>query len=259
MKKADLIARVHRRLAGESKARGEKAFLGFFVEYLRRLNIDYDKKYDFYNLTPYLPQIIGDAFEEFRTSEDEWVMSYRAEFEEDTDSEVPNLMQIGECYSVFRSIEISALGNLFSDIVGDGYLGHKISSYLNAEMTTLQLYIDKFLRVVYRKGLYDLVKDASGGMGGTFGGVELRCFISAGRVMFTFARKVDESEISVTFIAEDGDPNAYSAGVQSVLATLPECMAMIDEVIANWSPDRGEQARMFVSWDSVMLDVVAAT
>ena len=153
-------------------------------------------------------------------------------------------MQIGEGGDVFRSIGIvNLLAHLFCDIVGNGYPGHQISSYLNAEMNTLKLYIDKFLRVVYRKGLYDLVKDAGGGMGGTFGEVKLRCFISAGHVIFTFARNVEESEISVTFIAEDGDPNAYGAGVQSVFATLPECMAMIDDVIAGWPTDGVEQAR----------------
>ena len=35
-------------------------------------------------------------------------------------------------------------------------------------------------------------------------------------------------------------------------ATLPECMAMIDDVIASWPTDEDEQAWMFVSSDSVI-------
>ncbi len=250
--------RVRRQLARDAKTRGETAFLAFFLEHLRRLEIEHDEKYDFYYLTPYLPQIIGDAFEEFRTSEEEWIAIHRAEFERETRHPVPNLTTIGDGDNVFRSIEIGALANLFRDITEMPHVETAITSYLNAEMSTLQLYIDKFLRHVYRKGLYDLVKDAGGGMGGRFGEVELRCFISAGRAMFTFARPIDDNEISVTFIAEDGDPNAYSAGIQSVFATLPECIAMIEEVIAHWPTDGDEQARVFTHSDSVMLDVVAA-
>jgi hypothetical protein len=259
MKKVELIASVRRQLGREAKTRGETAFLGFFAEYLRRLEIEHDEKYDFHYLTPYLPQIIGDAFEDFRTNDADWATGFRIGYESETGYYVPNLMQIGDGDNVFRSIVTTNLGILFREITEMNHVEGAITSYLNAEMATLQLFVDKFLRLVYRKGLYDLViKTGGGGMNGRFGDVDLRCFITAGRVMFTFARQVGESETSVTFIAEDGDPNAYSAGIQSALAPLSECMAMIDEVIANWPSDGDEQAKQFTSSDSVMIDVMAA-
>lgn len=258
MKKADLILLARNRLAGEARTKGEKAFLSFFIEYLRRLDIAHDEKYDFYQLDSYLPQIVGDAFEEFRTSEADWVVSYRKKFEREVEHRVPNLTDIGDSDSIHRALEINTLGYLFRDITGCDRVKHQIEAYLNAEMATLQLYVDKFLRLVYRNGLYNLVKDVGGGMSGRFGEVDLRCFITAGRVMFTFARQVGDSEIDVTFIAEDGDPNAYSAGVQSVCATLPECIAMINEVIDNWPTDGDEQARLFTRNESVTVDVLAA-
>ena len=42
--KKDLIARVRRQLASEANTKCEKAFFGFFVEYLRRLDIEDDEE-----------------------------------------------------------------------------------------------------------------------------------------------------------------------------------------------------------------------
>lgn len=247
MLKDELIARIRTRLAGEERTRGEKAFLGFFVEYLRRLDIKRYEESGFRNILDYLPQIVGDAFEDFRTSKAEWVESYRAEYEKETGSPVPCLQQIGVTDLLARCGTIITLSFLFRDIVGEERMRDQLDSYLNAESRTIQLYIDKFLRLVYRRGLFDLIKDASGGFTGKFGEVDLRCYICAGRVMFTFARSNSQGAdgMQVSFVAEDGDQAAYTAGLQSVCASLSECIAMIDEVTANWPSDKAEQARQF--------------
>jgi hypothetical protein len=261
MLKDELIARIRTRLAGEERTRGEKAFLGFFVEYLRRLDIKRYEQGGFRTILDYLPQMVGDAFEDFRTSEAEWVLSYRIEYESATERPVPNLQQIGASELLVRSCAIVSLSFLFRDIVGEERMREQLDSYLNAESRVLQLYIDKFLRLVYRKGLFNLIKDESGGFAGKFGEVSLRCYICAGRVMFTFARSNSQGadDIQVSFLAEDGDQLAYTAGVQSVCASLSECMAMIDEVIAYWPIDKAGQARQFAQSNDVFFALPTET
>ncbi len=106
-------------------------------------------------------------------------------------------------------------------------------------------------------------------MSGTFGKTDLRTFCTAGRTMFTFARRMPGKsgiylggelvktlpyqELSVSFVAEDNDPTALSAGLQSVHATLPEAMALIEDVIKAWPSEKRAQKKVFADSASVSI------
>ncbi len=247
MTKDELIAQIRLRLAGEARTRGEKAFLGYFVEYLRRLDLKHWERYGFRSLIDYLPQIIGDAFELLRTGNEEWVTSYRREFRIDTEQEVPCLQQVGVTNLIYRSLVVNHLSFLFKELLNYEGIRFDIDAYFNAETRTLQLYFDKFIRDVYRNGLFTIITGQSGGFKGVFGNTELRCHALAGRVMFTFTRTdgSDEDVANVSFVAEDEDDTGYSAGLQSVNTTLVEGVTMITEVINVWPTNKDEQELMF--------------
>lgn len=257
MKKLELIQKLQQRLLGKTNMRGDKAFLNFFIDYLQRLEIDHEKRFDFWRIDAHLPQIIADAFEEFRTSAEEWVIVHRRAYEVNTEHHVPDLTNVGD--GIDRALVVQSLQYLFKEALGNDWIAPQLDAYLNAESYVLQKSFDKFLRHVYRKGLYELIThDTKRGMDGQFGKTQLRTFVTAGRIMFTFARPGKKDEISVSFVAEDGDPDGYSAGTQSVFATLSEAIAMIEDVIANWPSDQSEQAAVFNANEAVTIDVIAA-
>ncbi|HLM83628.1 MAG TPA: hypothetical protein VK254_00230 [Candidatus Bathyarchaeia archaeon] len=258
MKKPELIARLRQRLLTGGKNKSEDPFVKFFIDYLTLLVITHDEKYDHWHIDHYLPQIVADAYELLRTSEEEWVVMYRLNYEKLTEHEVPNLLEIGATDGIYRAIVAETLGWLFKEVVGHDHMKDVFDEYLNAQSNALMGTFDKFLRQVFRRGLYDLIegKDARG-MSGKFSETDLRTYVIAGRLAFTFAKKQGEDEISVTFVAEDSDPNAYSAGIQSVYATLPECMVMIEDVIRLWPSDKVVQAQVFGDNAAVKLDAVA--
>lgn len=73
-------------------------------------------------------------------------------------------------------------------------------------------------------------------MSGKFGETELRTFITAGRIMFTFARR--KKGESVSFIGEEGDPLCLSAGLQSVQTDFRTALDIIEDVIKHWPQDQ---------------------
>ncbi len=259
MKKAELIEKIENALATrEFRTKGDEPFLQFFLEYLRRLKINHDEKYDFYNVSPYLPQITGDAFDVLKNSDEEWVAVFRESYEMETERPVPSLLAVGESDTVDRVLRTQAIGFLLKDIVGN-YMEASCDAYLNAQGHVLQQFFDKFAREVYRCGLYEIIQQERGrGMSGVFGKTELRTFVMAGRLMFTFARKIEGGELTVSFLAEDDDPDIYSAGLQSVCAPLIDCLNMIEDVVRHWPKDEAERRDVFLGNSKVTLDVIAA-
>ncbi|MEK7508239.1 MAG: hypothetical protein AAB568_00065 [Patescibacteria group bacterium] len=98
----------------------------------------------------------------------------------------------------------------------------------------------------------------------------MRTFISAGRVMFTFARRkkgktvyqgfhgeeiarLPYREDSVSFVGEDGDPLCLSAGIQSVHADLKTALDIIEDVIKHWPADAQKQAKLYKASSDVSI------
>jgi hypothetical protein len=154
----------------------------------------------------------------------------------------------------------TTLGFMLREITGQDWVEHQIDTYCNAQKYVLQQTFDKFLRQVYRQGLGEMIdKCNKARMSGKFGETELRTFITAGRIMFTFARRIDKNkdsyykkegelycnEWSVSFVGEDGDPLCLSTGIQSVYANFRTAFDMIEDAIKHWSSDPKEQKKLY--------------
>jgi hypothetical protein len=265
MHKKELISGLKRFVAtnrtDEVRWRGQRAFADFLVHYLENLQIPYDERYDFGTIEPHLPELMVDAFELLRTGTDEAIVGFRQAYEAEVGHEVPNITDLGASnISDQGSAVQTTLGFMLREVIGQDWIKDRIDTYCNAQKYVLQQIFNKFLRLVYRKGLGKMAdKCDKRGMSGKFGETELRTFITAGRIMFTFARRIDRrknsyykkdgelycNEWSVSFVGEDGDPLCLSAGVQSVYGDFRTVLDMIEDVIKHWPQDTKEQKRLY--------------
>lgn len=262
MKKPELITAL-REFSRSTKHRwkGQIVLALFLADWLERLKIDHDQKYDLWQIEPHIPQLVVDAMEDLRIGTEDYVVRHREEYEKDTGEKVPNLTEVGESDIVRQDLTIQIIGFMLGEIVKEGpNIEQELKAYANAQRHVLQLTFDEFLRLVFRRGLYALInKTAERGMSGMFGDTYLRIGVIAGRTMFTFARRfpgqtvyndehgkelwrVPYREISVSFVAEDNDPTALSAGIRSVHATFAEAMTMMKDVIKGWPTEPEKQA-----------------
>ena len=242
---------------------GQKAFANFLIHRLENLQIPHDEKYDFWTIEHHLPELMVDAFEQLRAGTDEITTRFRQEYEAETGHEVPNIIDLGASNVLDQGYAVqTTLGFMLKEITGQDWVEHKIDTYCNAQKYVLQQTFDKFLRLVYRQGLGEMAdKFDKRGMSGKFGKTELRTFIMAGRVMFTFARRekgktgvyangklvhtTPYQENNVSFVGEDGDPLCLSAGLQSVQTDFRTALDMIEDVIKHWSSDKKEQKKLY--------------
>ena len=261
MKKADVLRRLSDHLEfGEIRWKGDRSFAKFFRWWLRRLAIPADEKYSFYDLTPFLPQLAVNAWEEMRIGTDAETIGFRNGYESEVERPMPRLMVLDE--DILEQFSaVSCIGRVLQAAAEDQErMKGAVDTYCRAQHHAIQGVFDKFLREVYGKGLFEIIRDdRARGMKGKFGATELRTWVCAGRTMFTFARpKKKGDEVSITFIAGDDDALALEAGIQSVYATLPTAMDMIEEVIRQWPKEKQKQLAKFRGDDNVAPDVVHA-
>lgn len=268
MKKKELIERLKGLSRKNLGWRGQRPFVNFLIYYLEGLNIPNDEKYDFWHLDPFIPQVMIDAFEQLRLGTDEQTAKFRRSYELEVGHKVPNITDIGASNILDQCNTVqTTLSFMLEDVMGDKGVRYKIDAYCNAQRHVLMQFFDKFLRSVYRQGMYQVIRECNkSGMSGKFGETELRTFLMAGRVMFTFARKIDPkkdnhykdgdeircNEWSVSFVGEDGDPLGLSAGIQSVHANLHISLNLIEEVIEKWPQSKAKQKKIFKPADKIV-------
>lgn len=237
--------------------KGQRAFADFFAHWLRNLKIPSDEKYDFWRIEPYLPQLAVDAFDALRTGTDEDTVQFRKDYEAETGHEVPNITDPGASHILHQGSAVqTTLGFMLRDITGNEWVACDVDAYCNAQMHLLQQTFDKFLRLVYRKGLGEMADKCSGlKMCGKFGKTELR----TDRIIFTFAKRINKNkpnyykqgkglhynEWAVSFVGTDEDPLYLSAGIHSVDCDLRTALDMINEVIKHWPADVKQQNKLF--------------
>lgn len=261
MKKTVLVEAIRKGIAFKViTSKTGLAFLPYFAEYLERLKIPYDEKYDFWRIDDYMPEIIVAAFEQMRTGTDPLAQKYAARYKAQmSGEEVPNITDLGTTYGLEQVSAISSIASDIATLMAQPWLKDKIETYCFGQRTVLQQTFDKFSRRVYQRGLSKIVGSFGGrGMNGKFGKTELRKYDLAGRIMFTFARKKGDEEVNVSFVGEDGDPLLLSAGEQSCNASFREALDMIEEVILRWPLEPLLQKKIFKGNSDVKLDVVAA-
>lgn len=248
MKKQELIKGLQD-FVDRDKAewKGQRVFSQFLIEYLRRLDIPHDKKYDIWQIDHHLPQLMVDAFVELRTGTDDYVGPFREMHEAETGRKVPNVTDLGENSILDQSSTVqTTIGFLLKEVTGLGWIEYKVDTYCNAQKHVLQQTFDKFLRQVYRQGMFEIIRKCKlKGMSGIFNETTLRSYVLAGRAMFTFARGNNGHEISVSFIAQDGDRLGLSAGIQSVRANFYSALSMIEDVVDCWPDDEKQQLDTF--------------
>lgn len=262
MHKKELIAGLKRFITQhQGVSKGQRAFANFLVQYLENLKIPSDEKYDFWRIEPHLPGLMVDAFEQLRTGTDEQTVRFRQAYETETGHEVPNITDLGESNILEQGMAVqSTLGFMLKEVTGQDWVEHQIDTYCNAQKYVLQQTFGKFVRLVYRQGLGEMTEKCDKrGMSGKFDETEFRTFVTAGRIMFTFARRIDKSknsyykkdgelycnEWSVSFVGDDSDPLCLSAGIQSVYGDFRTVLDMIEDVIKHWSQDSKEQKKLY--------------
>lgn len=247
--------------------KGQCAFASFLIHYFENLDLFDHEKYDFWRIEPYLPELMVDAFEQLRTGTDEITVKFRKEYEEETGHEVPNIIDLGASNLLEQVSAVqTTLGFMLKEVTGQDWVEHEIDKYCNAQRHVLQQTFGKFVRLVYRRGMFSIVsKSEIRGTGGKFGDTELRTFVTAGRIMFTFARRIDKNkpshyakgdgvicnEDSVSFVASEDNPLCLEAGLLSVHADFRTALDMIEDVIKHWPSDEKEQQTLFASNDKI--------
>lgn len=261
MHKQELIDRLKRYTTKNTQWRGQKSFAEFLIHYLSKLEIPVDEQYSFWDIDYYLPKIMVSAFEELRTGTDEQTVKFRELHETACGHPVPNITDIGSSNLLDQAFSVQVLLDfLLQEVTEQKWIGNNVERYCNAQTYVLKQTFDKFTRLVYRRDMYNLINACKlQGMSGKFGNVELRTHVSAGRIMFTFAKRIDPSkkshykwgktllcnEWSVTFIGEDNDPLLLGAGIQSIDCDFRTSLDLIEEVIKNWPEDPKAQKKVF--------------
>lgn len=229
-------------------------FARYLVKYLQGLDLkDLDQRTANF-IEKYLAKIAIDAYEEWHVAADPELLELRDDFEKYLRGPVPSIIELGVGDYMQQVLTAHAIVDMLRSVCGKDVAGI-YEENASAQYTAVQQRFDTFLRRVYRRGLYDLIqKSRTKGMQGRFGSTELRAYAVAGRLMFTFARPVQHArESSISFLAEDDDPNAFNAGVQSIFADLTTALAMIDDVISQWPRDVKAQKKIFKASKSVMV------
>ena len=269
LKKNQLIIRLVV-AATETKTRGVPAFAQFFIRWLLELDLSHLEKWDHWHISPYIAQLTADACADLRTSTVDWIVEARTAFEKDSGRPFPNVIEFGTDDLTHQWLTAHAIGLLLKEAIEEDWIETEWQKFTGAQSAVVQAKFHEFLRRVYRRGMFaNMQKAGDRGFSGKFGETTLRVYSLAGRTMFTFARSVsgetvykDEtgkkmlrtpSELTVSFVAEEDDPIALSAGLQSARANLVESLAMIQDVITHWSPDKKKQKKQLKPDDTIGL------
>ena len=185
-----------------------------------------------------MPELIVDAFEQLRVKTDDNTTRFRELYENETGWSVPNITGL----STNQNSAVQTTGFLFKEITNSDWLEDKIDTYCNAQRYVLQQTFDKFLRRVYRNGLFEIINQCQKrGMSGEFGNTGLRTYVSAARILFTFIRGQEQAEVSVSFLASENDKLSLNAGIQSIYADFFTSINMIEDVIKYWPTTEKER------------------
>lgn len=234
MKKAELVEELGnfiRHNGGIMK--GETIFASVLMTYVSRLEIPSDVEYTFTTVEQKIPQMVIGAIHLFENSDEPWVVKARSQYVDEVGRPFEDPTRI-DC-SLEAILNVAIIKRIVDKVVSD-FTGTQVETLLNAERELVRLHFYKFLNQVYSLGgLKEIVaSNTARGMSGEFGSTTLRCFSTAGRLMFTFARTNGPREDSVSFVTDDSDPNGFGGGLQSCYAPARVAIEMLTEVISNW-------------------------
>jgi len=266
MTKTAMLSRLKRIKRGECRTRGLYPLIQFLIHYFGDSNIP---EYEHSGIYHFLPMYIARAVDLFRTSNDPKAVEYRAEYnkEMERDTEIPSLTEI-EFGGINRALLNQTLSMSLAKFLEGGnsaWLEKTLEGYFTAQDTVVMQMIHRFDAEVYQSGLFEVIqKCTASGMSGTFGQTSLRSMVTAGRVMFTLARRIEGEtvyrdqegkeierlpyrEVSVSFVGQDGKEYKYEArfGIQSMHTDLATTLSLFSDVFANWPKEVKEQKKVY--------------
>jgi hypothetical protein len=178
-----------------------------------------------------IPQLIVEAYADFAYSP-EWSAARRA-YRIRTDHDIPDLVDV-YAGGLHRSMVAHSVCRLMPLLAEAPWLRSMLESKLGAQMEVIDHAWRRFVKIAYRKLMPRIKAESHRGNSGRFGATTLVTYAMAGRVMFTFQRPSG----SMTYVADDSDPWGNRSGPNSPGAPYAECVAMIEDVVANWDADK---------------------
>jgi hypothetical protein len=253
LKKQAFIRSLETFLAsGQITMKGQRELAAHYIHYFRKTDIAADRKYDFWKMEAYLPQLMLDGFMDLLSSEDRVTASIREQLREETSHlMLGDPSKIGAIPATDQVLWIQSIDGILRGVGIHEITCAKVEAMFTAEIRMVELAFRRFVQEVFCTGLYEVINSGtSSGMHATFGAdrdtpTTLRTFVSAGRIMFTFACEGVLGEDSITFVGTEDDPLLLSAGLQSVDTSLATALQMFDTVRSCWPAEPEQQAASF--------------
>lgn len=253
MHKAELIGKLQAFVCANQPQpqkgtwQGQVAYATYLIHYLQKLNIPSDEKYSFYEIEPYLPKILVDAFEELRTAEDHQTHAFRVLYKKELGVDPVNIHDVGTDHINEQSHVIQTTFSFLMDsLIPKKNLINSIQNYCYAQRTVIQQYFDKFIREVYRKGLSEIVsKKHSKTHSVVLGKTKLRLYYSLnGGTWLTFTNNGELTDY-VSFVGRDTeDPEGLNIGIESITTDLITALQILQEATENWPKNQQDQVKI---------------
>lgn len=254
MKKHGFISSLDSLIAsGQLTMRGQQPLAAHYINYFRKTDIAADRKYDFWDMEAYLPQLMLDGFMDLLNSEDRVTAHIREQLEEQTSLVLGDPSRIGAIPATDQVLWVQSIDGILRGAGVHEVTCSKVEMLFMAEVRMVELAFRRFVQDVFSSGLFELINGGiTSGMSGTFQDqgdtpTTLRTFMTAGRIMFTFACGVGSHEESITFVGTEDDPLLLGAGLQSVQTDLVTALKMFDTVSTCWPADSEAQAGCFTA------------
>lgn len=239
--------------SGQLTMKGQQALAAHYINYFRKTDIAADRMYDFWDMEAYLPQLMLDGFMDLLISEDHVTSHIRELLEELTGLVLGDPSKIGAIPATDQVLWIQSIDGILRGAGVHEATCSKVEILFMAEIRMVELAFRRFVQDVFSCGLFEVINEGTAaGMSGTFGTdldtpTALRTFMTAGRIMFTFACDVGSQEESITFVGTEDDPLLLGAGLQSVQTDLATALKMFDTVRTCWPADSEVQAACFTT------------
>jgi hypothetical protein len=216
-----------------STAVGEVTLAGLLARWIEKSG-DSDDEFD--NFTRRLPHMVVEAFSEI--SKDPRWQEERQAYRQETGRDIPDLVD-AHAGGIHRILVVARLCRLIPLLTGDAQLRAELESTLNAQQRVIDHAWRRFVTVGYRTLMPRITVELHRGNSGVFGSTRLSTFALAGRVSFTFRRDTG----TMTYVADASDMYGGRSGADIPGAPYAECVAMIEDVIQHWDPDKLEPVR----------------
>lgn len=218
---------------------GQKRLMQAIAHYIYTLPLPDAGLHDDWSIVEYIPQLFIDAIEWMRTAEGNDAQ-FRTMFRTESGYEIPDLLNLGASSFRDRENTIATLqaivGTFILNDEATAFVNTKIRALCDVQMHYLEQFFRKFLRDVFRNGLYDILSpDLDASFEGQFG---YTTFHVGQGTLFNFSRENLGGDIlSVEYVCARDDRLGITSGLNDVHCNLDTAISMISEVTSHWPSD----------------------